>query len=176
MTDVRALALESASRRLAVAPLSGVTWAELVQDAGVPVEQIARVYPTVHVIASAVLDHERASMRTAQERAFKATVDPLERLTLVFQFVGESLATDMLVRAGVRIASESRHLFPERRLDPFATWEKFVSAQLIEGASSGLIREGIDVPAAVRVLVAAGMGTVDLLAFHDAWDDAPPRL
>lgn len=176
MTDVRIVILNVAAEHLAATPLPVVTMAQIVDDAGLSLEQVAPLYSSVHTIASVILDHERGSMHAAQERVFEATDDPLERLTLAFRFVGENLATDMLVRAGVRIAYESRDLFPERRLDPFRTWEKFVTTQLVAAESKGLLRAGVDVAGLVWIIVAAGMGTKDLLAFHDTWDEASIRL
>ena len=168
--------LRVAAQRLASIPLSLVTLEEIASDAGLPLTTVAEYFPSVRAVGAGILDHERESMRAAQEAAFAATSAPLARLILVFRAVGENLANDIVVRAGVRIAAESRHLFPERRLDPFLTWEKFVTAQLTEAHSRRVLRAGVDIPESVRIIVAAGMGTKELISFRDAWPEAPERF
>lgn len=172
----RAVLLHVAASRLARAPLASVAIEDIALEAGLSLAVVQGMFPDMHELGAAVLDHERTSMRAVQERTSRYTSDPLEQLVLAFRLVGENLANDVVVRAGVRIAGESREHFPERRLDPFRTWEAFVTTQLVRAHSAGLLKADIDIASTVWIVVAAGMGTKDLIAFHDAWAQAPKRL
>lgn len=172
----RGVLLYVAASRLARVPFAAVTIDDIVADSGLPNFYVRGLFADMHEIGTTVLDHERASMRTVQERVSKAGTDPLEQLMLAFRLVGENLASDVVVRAGVRLASESREYFPERRLDPFRTWEAFVTTQLTRARDADLLKKRVDIANTVWTVVAAGMGTKDLIAFHDAWDQAPTRL
>ena len=171
-----AVLVQLAASRLARVPLASVTIEDIAADASFPTSDIRGVFADMHELGTAVLDHERASMRAVQERALQHASAPLEQLVLAFRLVGENLADDVVVRAGVRIAGESRDHFPERRLDPFRTWEAFVTARLVQAEEAGLLKANVDIANMAWIVVAAGMGTKDLIAFHDAWAQAPERL
>jgi len=165
--------LTIAANRLASIRYSEATLDDIASDAGLAVDDVLQVFPSMHMIGARILDHERLSMKRAQRNAFAEAEDPLTRLVLAFRAVGENLANDIIVRAGVRIASESREFFPERRLDPFKTWEGFATTQMTDALASGALPADVDVSKAVRTIVTKGMEAKDLLAARDAWDEAP---
>ena len=168
--------LMAAANLLIAVPFPQVTLDDVMRGTSLHTSHPGTQSLSMHAIGAGILDHERASMRSAKESAFAASEDPLERLVYVFRTVGENLAHDTVVRAGVRIAAESRQYFPERRIDPFLTWERFVTTQLEHAHLKHSLRADIDIPGAVRIIVAAGMGTKDLVAFQDAWNEAPARF
>ncbi|TFD11650.1 hypothetical protein E3T35_09110 [Cryobacterium sp. TMT1-2-2] len=165
-----------AAQRLVLVPFAAVTLDQISSDAGLAAGRVELSFPTMRSIGSGILDHERESMRIVRENAFAASSTPLARLVHVFRSVGENLANDIVVRAGVRIAGESRHFFPERRLDPFRTWASFVTTQLTEARNRGDLRAGVNISETVEAVLAAGMRVKDLISFHDAWHEAPERF
>jgi AcrR family transcriptional regulator len=172
----RAVVVLVAASRLARVPFAAVTFEDIAAESGLPQDYVQALFDDMHDVGAAILDHERTSMRAVQERVARDASDALEQLVLAFRLVGENLASDAVVRAGVRLAAESREHFPERRLDPFRTWEAFVTAQLTRARDAGLLKESVDIANTVWIVVAAGIGTKDLVAFQDAWDQAPVRL
>ena len=114
---------------------------------------------------TAILTYEGSTMRAAQQRAAETTAAPLERLQLAFRLVGRNLAHDSIARAGIRIAAEAADCFPERKINPFRTWEKFVLRNLEEAQNLGHLRPDADINSVAWLFVAAGMGTKDLLGF-----------
>ncbi|WP_346035208.1 hypothetical protein [Brevibacterium picturae] len=127
-------------------------------------------------LGAAILTYEGAAMREAHRLAASQYPHPLERVEASFRLVGDRLASDVIVRAGIRIAAEAASCFPERNIDPFRTWKAFVVGALEESVAEGEIRDGVRIEAAARVLVSAGMGTKDLLTFTNDWDSAGERL
>lgn len=172
-STLRTHILVSGGELLARAPLGSARLAE-VASTRLTLEQVLGEFPTMRALATAILDHERASMRAIQERV-SALPEPSNRVIRAFRLVGENLASDIVVRAGVRIAGESREFFPERRLDPFKTWEAFVRAQLEAECAAGRSLT-CDVERATWLIVAAGMGAKDLVAFHGKWESAAEIL
>lgn len=165
-----------AADRLQSAPFMSVTLDMVTEDTGLPSAYVRGTFRNMHEIGCAILDHERASMHSVQEQVSHYTGSPLERLAVAFRLVGDHLANDIVVRAGVRVAAESREHFPERRLDPFRTWEAFITTHLTQARDQGMLRADLDLPSTTWILVAAGIGTKDLVAFHDTWADAAERL
>jgi len=166
--------LLAGARLLAAAPFVLVSIEEVRAAAGT--DAASTRYASMHELGSAVLDHERGSMHAVQARVTTAATDPLDLLRRTFHAIGELLADDAIVRAGIRIAFESREHFPERRLDPFATWSSFAAACLTAARAKGLLRPDLDVESAAWVVVAASIGTKDYLALHDRWPEAPERF
>ncbi len=162
------------SEILSLRPLVTTSIPALARQTGVPIATLVQTFPDLHALGAAVLDHERNSMHAVMLAV--ARDEPIGRLTKAFQLVGQNLAGDIVVRAGVRIASESRELFPERRLDPFQTWSTFVSATLAEAKHQGTIAPDLDIELATEVVVNAGIGTKEAISFDNDWEHAPERM
>lgn len=153
-----------------------VTLQNIADAAGVDVMLVTSEFSSMHQVGSAILDAESASMRTAQRIAAAKSDDPSVVLLHTLQLVGENIASNPVVRAGMRLAAESRDHFPERNIDPYRTWHGFVSGQLDRAHEQGQIRSDVDINALTWLLVTAGMGTKDILAFRNAWGETPSRL
>lgn len=132
--------------------------------------------PTRHELGTAVLNAESAAMRGAQATAARRASGPLDRLYCAFDEVGELMAGNVLVRAGMRLAAESRTEFPERRIDPYATWHGFLIGALTEAAAAGELHADTNIDELAWTLVAVGFGTKDLVGFHGRWEEIGPRL
>lgn len=152
-----------------------VHYDDIARDVGLEPGEARSLFADKAEIANAILDHERASMRTAMAEIIGQSISPLHKIIQAFESVGENCERDILVRAGVRLATESRQYFPHRRLDPFETWRAFVTSQLMHARGDGLLRN-IDIEDTVWVLVAAGMGAKDLIAMRGAWENAGTRM
>ncbi|WP_336651216.1 MULTISPECIES: hypothetical protein [unclassified Leucobacter] len=140
------------------------------------VDALAGRPPTRHELGVAVLNAEGTAMRGAQAAAARRASSPLERLYCAFDEVGELMAGNVLVRAGMRLAAESRTEFPERRIDPYATWHTFLTGALTEAAAAGELRPDTNIDEVAWTLVAVGFGTKDLVGFHGRWEEVGPRL
>lgn len=168
--------LEQAAGLLAAVPYQTVTLEAVADELNISMDELLHHFPSMHSLGSAILTHEGATMRKAQQRAEEETPDPLVRLHLAFRLVGRNLAVDPIVRAGIRIAAEAAPWFPERNINPFRTWEAFVTRNLDEANDAGLLKAGTDIASASWLYVAAGMGTKDLLAFTGDWPSAEDKL
>lgn len=167
--------LRAAAVRLARDAYADVRYDYIVRDAGLEMWEAQLLFADTAEIANAILDHERASMRTAIAGIIGQSISPLHKIIRAFEAVGENCERDILVRAGVRLAAESRQYFPHRRLDPFETWRAFVRSQLMHARGDGRLRD-VDIEDTVWVLVAAGMGAKDLIALHGSWENAGVRM
>jgi len=180
MTDrdeLRLSILEAAAVILIDNTYAGVSFGRIAEGAGLEPEALAAVFPSMRDIASAILDEEGRSMRQAQRAsAFLAKDNPLDALRVTFHAVGLNIETQPMVRAGIRIAAESHEMFPERRIDPYRTWEEFVTGRLGLALERGMLKPGVDIPATSWLLVSAGLGTKELMRFQNTWDQITKRL
>lgn len=168
--------LQVGAELLARQPYETVDLSQIASELDCPTDAVIAEFPTLHALGSEILNLEGNSMRQAMSEADEMSLDALERLCVTFRLVGRNLGTNLIVRAGIRLAAESAHKFPERKINPFRTWEHFVSTTLNEAAEHGLIRSDIQIGEATWLLVAVGMGTKDLLQFTGSWADAEDKL
>lgn len=168
--------VRAASELFTTRSFAEISIADIAAEAAVPSEVALRAFPSTHDIGTVVLDHERASMHAVQDRLASHDGSALDRLVLAFRLVGENLAGDVLVRAGVCLASGARHAFPARRLDPFQTWLTFVDGLLTTARADGELRNDVDLTSAGWLVVASGMGTMDCCRTQGRWHDATRLL
>lgn len=168
--------LQVGAELLARQPYETVDLTQIASELGCPTGTVIAEFPSLQALASEILNLEGNSMRKVMSEADEMSLDALERLCVTFRLVGRNLGTNLIVRSGIRIAAESAHKFPEREINPFRTWEHFVSSTLNEAAERGLIRSDIQIGEATWLLVAVGMGTKDLLQFTGSWADAEEKL
>ncbi|MBU8579700.1 TetR/AcrR family transcriptional regulator [Brevibacterium luteolum] len=168
--------LTASALTLSSHPYQTVSLELVAREARASLAEVARHFPTMHALGTAILTREGASMRAAHKQAQEIAQDPLDCLREAFRLVGRNLSREPIVRAGIRIAAEAHSCFPERDINPFRTWRAFVIRNLELARSGGLLRANIDIEDAAWLLVSSGMGTKDLLAFTDTWDDAEARL
>ncbi|GAA1370173.1 TetR/AcrR family transcriptional regulator [Brevibacterium luteolum] len=153
-----------------------VSMPDIATHAGVSLQAVLSAFPTVHDIGSAILDHERSRMHAIQNDIAQQDVPALEAIPLAFRLVGENLADDPIVRAGVCLASGARRFFPERRLDPFRTWRSYLSVLLETAREHGKLRDHVESREAAWLIVTAGMGTMDYCRTKNLWHEAPNEL
>lgn len=170
------ITLEAAAELFSSVRYEDASLERIAQIAGVEPAELITVFPTLHAAGAAVLTAEGNSMREAMATARDMSSNPLEILDHTFQLIGTNMAELKVVRAGMRLAAEARQHFPERRIDPYRTWHAFVSGELEAARNQGLLRNDIDIDSVTWLIVSAGMGTKDLVAFRDAWDEIAVRL
>lgn len=174
--DRRQEILAAAASLLVSTPLVDVTLEDVALALREPVRDVGRHFGSVREIGAAILDAEGDSMREAQRVGAAAGSDPLAVLQATFRAVAVNISSRPIVRAGIRIAQESRHLYPERRIDPFRTWKSFVVGQLELAKSAGLLRPGVECESAAWLIVSSGLGTKELVAFTGRWDELPQLM
>lgn len=168
--------LEAAGRQFASRGYDAVSMSDIADEAGVSLAEVTDTFPSVREAAIAVLTAEGNSMREAQRVASAESDDPLRVLERTFALVGANMANSLVVRAGMRLAAESRQHFPERNIDPYRTWSAFLRNQLEKADQSGSVRPGLDIDAVAWAWVAAGIGAKELISFQDAWPEAEKRF
>jgi hypothetical protein len=130
---------------------------------------------SVSDLCGAILDTERTSMRYIQAELTSATDVPSTKLVKAFTLVGRNLRDDVVVRAGVKLANDYREHFPERRLNPYATWRTFVQTQLRESQVS-LMNKHTSADLLADRLVSGGLAAWRALDQSGLWHEAPERM
>lgn len=165
--------LAAAASLLVDVPLAEVTLADVARVLRERVHSVDRHFGSILEIGAALLQAEGDSMRQAQRAGAAAGGDPLAVLRSTFHAVAVNISSRPIVRAGVRIAQESRRFYPERRIDPYRTWKAFVVGQLERARAEGRLRPDVDCESAAWLIVSSGLGAKELVAFTGRWDELP---
>ena len=165
--------LSAAASLLVDMPLADVALSDVARVLPAPLQEVNRYFGSVVDIGAALLNAEGDSMREAQRAGASAGSDPLAVLQSTFHAVAVNISSQPIVRAGIRIAQESRRFYPERRIDPFRTWKAFVVGQLELAKSEGRLRSGVDCESAAWLIVSSGLGAKELVAFSGRWSELP---
>lgn len=144
-----------------------VTVTDISNKSGVPEDLIVALFSDTKTIANQILDIERNSMRQAITVASKELSNPVESLKSAFSTVAWNIVHSVKIRAGIRLAAESSEYFPDRKLDPFGTWQLFVHSKVKEAQSLGLMRTDMSPDDITWVIVSAGIGTKELLRMQN---------
>lgn len=168
--------LRAAARHFVARPFVEVSMTDITDDLRADLSIVARIFSDTHAMAAAVLDHERKSMHGVQHTIAQSSGSYLDRILQAFHAVGENLAHEVIVRAGVCLAAGSRHYFPERRLDPFGTWLSSIEDLLRSARAAGELRRDVHPESAAWTIVAAGMGTMDFARTQNRWSEVQRRL
>ena len=160
--------LSVAGEQLSTGPLHHLTLPGLARASGVPEAQVRQHFASVRDVGAAALDHERSAMAAIQHHVQQSGQGPLDQIASAFHLVGVGLQRDVLMRAGVRLALESKAAFPERRLEPRRTWEGFLGERLDRARQLGLLLCDVDVQAALQVR--------DSLVRYQTWSSAAAQM
>lgn len=153
-------------------PLSFASMTELANSAKISEADILRYYTDIHDLSSAILDYERDAMRKIQDRLDDANIAGLSKIVKAFSATGLAISEDPIIQAAVRMASESRFFFPERKLNPFDTWKEFVETSLIEAEQDHSLTKSIPILEARDLVVSSGVGIKNYIVIHECWGDA----
>lgn len=174
--DVRTALVRTAADLFLEKPYLTVDVADVAVRAGIRAEHALSLFPDTHAVATAVLDLERAGMREVRTVVEHHPGPVVELIPMALRMVGENLAQNLVIRAGVTLAAEARRHFPERPLDPFRTWMAFLGQQLGLAQEQGELCDGVDLEAAAWLITSSGMGTMDFVRTRGLWSEAPNLL
>ncbi|GGM73583.1 TetR family transcriptional regulator [Longimycelium tulufanense] len=114
-------------------------------------------FPSKEALATALIGAQEAVWPELRERWAGRGCDPLQTLIGFVGDVVERIATDAVVRAGVRLSCEGGAI-DAGLPSPYPLWERALHEMLDGAAGAGLLREGVQPASAARVLNAALVG------------------
>ncbi|SHE51489.1 ScbR family autoregulator-binding transcription factor [Streptoalloteichus hindustanus] len=114
-------------------------------------------FPSKEALAAALVHAQEAVWPELYQRWVDRGLDPLRTLVGIIDDLVRAVATDTVVRAGLRLSSESRVVDNELP-SPYPLWERVLFEMFDQAAGAGLLREGVSPAVAARVLNAALVG------------------
>ncbi|MCP2259418.1 transcriptional regulator, TetR family [Streptoalloteichus tenebrarius] len=114
-------------------------------------------FPSKESLATALVRAQEAVWPELYQRWVEQGVDPLRMLVGLVDDLARAIATDTVVRAGLRLSCESG-LIDNDLPSPYPLWERVLFELFDQAGAGGLLRDGVNPAVAARVVNAALVG------------------
>lgn len=132
-------------------------------------------FASKEAVANALVQGQEDLWRHFREEWASRDVDPLTRLLGMLMQSAELMATDVTLRAGVRLAADREIGYPGVP-NAHLEWEKIIAGYLLAAHDVGNLRPEIDSEAFARTLCASALGARYISAATTQCADFPARL
>ncbi|MFT4211059.1 MAG: TetR/AcrR family transcriptional regulator [Microbacterium sp.] len=127
-------------------------------------------------IAAAVLNAQQERMSGVLTQVLGGPGDGLRKLRGVIGGLAELIATDVIVQAGIKLASQPTPELASAAHDPYVEWVRIARTLIGQGIDDGSISADLDVDATAEFLNAVFVGEQVLSEFADSWASLPSRI
>ncbi|WP_434452447.1 ScbR family autoregulator-binding transcription factor [Lentzea sp. E54] len=132
-------------------------------------------FPSKAAIADALIERQSELWAQLRESWRARGLDPLSALHGMFVESADRMATDVVLRAGVRLNADREVGYPGVP-NTHLLWEKLVATYVIEAGERGDLRPGVDPDAVARTLCGAALGSRLISSATTGCADFPDRI
>lgn len=127
-------------------------------------------------LASAVLDGQQERMTAVLVDAETQAGSGLQILLRLVANLGDLIAHDEVVQAGIRLAGQPSSEVVSEASEPYTEWVRIARALIDRGIADGSIRSDIDPDLYAELLNTVFVGSQVLSGLEDQWASLPQRL
>lgn len=177
----RAIETRDALLKGAATVFSRVSYAEarlrdISEESGISEGALYFHYGTKNEIACAVLSAQQERMTAVLTEVLADTENALRKLSRLAHGLGQLIADDVVVQAGIRLAGQPNAEVAATAHEPYFEWVRIACALIKEGIADGSIRKDVDVDGAAEFINSLFVGSQMLSGFADSWKSLPRRL
>ncbi|MET0975589.1 MAG: ScbR family autoregulator-binding transcription factor [Leifsonia sp.] len=149
--------------------------ADIADIAGVTKGAVYFHFPSKDAVALAVIAAEHALASASASAIMAATECPLECAVMLSADLARRLQTDPIVRAGIRLTTESSRLDAPIR-EPYEDWLATFEALVRRAVDRGEVRSDIDPAALARFIIPSFTGIQMVSELFSGRADLPERV
>ena len=149
--------LEGAARVFARVGFAGASLSDITAEAGTSKGALYFHFTSKEHIARAIVDHEQNLAKESATTVIAAAASPLEAAMGLCGDFARLVASDPIIRAGVRLTSEAGEFDPPLT-SPFEDWFVALEQLFAAAVATGQARADLDVPTFVRFAIPAFTG------------------
>jgi AcrR family transcriptional regulator len=132
-------------------------------------------FPSKDAVARALIEHQSDYWARMRETWRARGLDPLSTLHGMFAESADRMASDVVLRAGVRLNADREIGYPGVP-SAHVMWEKLIASYVAEAGERGDLREGVDPEAVARMLCGAALGARLISSATTGCADFPGRI
>lgn len=127
-------------------------------------------------VAQAVLDVQQKRMRGVLDEVATHRASALDRMLALFDGLGELVASDELVQAGIRLSMQPGTGLDARAAAPYQEWVAVAEEIIVDGIQDGSMSPNLDVSALAELVNEIFVGAQTLAGIEDHWNSLPQRV
>ncbi|MCC9053536.1 TetR/AcrR family transcriptional regulator [Microbacterium sp. F2E] len=127
-------------------------------------------------IAEVLIRRQDEQFIQLRDKLARSDLDGLSGILALSDALGESLRSDPVAQAGIRLVTQSSTTFPGTAQLPDPAWLEAISGFLHRASGEGNLRDGVEIPQAARSIVYLFTGAQVSSFVNDAWTDLPNAL
>ena len=174
--ETREALLLGASRVFARMSYSKARLRDIAQVSGISEGALYFHFGAKAQVANAILEVQQERMTAVLTKTLAGRGDGLEKLIGVMNGLGELIASDEVVQAGISLSREPDPEIAAAAQDPYFEWIRIARTLIQLGIDDGSIVSTVDVDAVAEFLNYAFVGAQVIAGMADAWASLPQRL
>lgn len=148
----------AAGRVFSRSSYTSATMADVIAEAGVTQGALYFHFPSKKELAEEVIRRQHEVSISAGEQHLWSARSGLDGLVLLSAELARLILEDPIVRAGLRLSTESIEFFPDVAASPYRDWIALAERFLKRGIADGDIRNDVDISTASFVIMSAFTG------------------
>ena len=174
--ESRATLLASAAVVFAEKEYEGARLKDISEHAGISLGSLYFHFGNKDDVARAVLEHQRSRMQEVFEQVAKESESALARFFNARERIGQLMAEDPIVQAGIRLRQSTSEELRALAQEPDEEWARKTESMVQEAIDAGELSSEIDAAATAELLNELYVGAQILAGIQDSWKSLPARL
>lgn len=174
--DTRDAILVGAARVFARVTYAEARYRDVAEESGASEGSLYFHYRSKADLAKAVLSAQQERMTTVLVRTEEEPGSGLTILLRLMNNLGELIASDEIVQAGIRLAGQPSSEVNTEASEPYVEWIRIARSLIERGVTDGSIRSDIDIDLYAELFNTIFVGSQVMSGLDDQWVSLPQRI
>lgn len=174
--DTRDAILVGAARVFARVTYAEARYRDVAEESGASEGALYFHFRSKADLAKAVLSVQQDRMTAVLVRTEAEAGTGLSILLRLMANLGELIASDEIVQAGIRLAGQPSSEVDTEASEPYVEWIRIARSLMERGVTDGSIRGDLDIELYAELFNAVFVGSQVLSGLEDQWASLPPRI
>ncbi|MFJ2551757.1 ScbR family autoregulator-binding transcription factor [Microbacterium sp. NPDC087591] len=174
--DTRDALLSGAARVFARATYAEARYRDVAVESGVSEGALYFHFRSKADLARAVLDEQQERMTSVLVRVEEERGTGRAQLLRLMRDLGELIARDEVVQAGIRLAGQPSSEVTTEASEPYLEWVRVTRTFLERGLEDGSVRSDVDIDLFAELFNTVFVGSQVLSGLEDGWKSLPQRM
>ncbi len=174
--DTREAILVGAARVFARVTYAEARYRDVAEESGASEGSLYFHFRSKADLARAVLSEQQERMTAVLSRTETEAGSGRSILIRLMANLGELIASDEIVQAGIRLAGQPSSEVTTEANEPYVEWIRIARSLVNRGVADGSIRHDIDVDLYAELFNTIFVGSQVLSGLEDQWASLPQRI
>lgn len=174
--DTRDAILVGAARVFARVTYAEARYRDVAEESGASEGSLYFHYRSKVDLAKAVLSAQQERMTTVLVRTEAEPGTGLTILLRLMHNLGELIASDEIVQAGIRLAGQPSSEVNTEASEPYVEWIRIARSLIERGVTDGSIRSDTDIDLYAELFNTIFVGSQVMSGLEDQWVSLPQRI